>query len=406
MTVAKRESGESEAVETEEAVGGVPVRGARARRWCFRCLLVVGSLGLALGLCEAVLWVVAPVPYHEWLIWEAEGHIRARPMPNQVIHTAAGDPIRLNEHGFRGPDYTFDKPPGTLRIVVFGGSAAFCYHAAGREKSWPGALELKLGQRLEMPVEVINLGLPGFDAFNSKINYLCFGRAFNPDAIIVYHTWNDMKRFRGLATRPYRPRAWVPDKPLWQRIARATQLGRRGREFYWKVAKVRLENIYSADEQTGALHDRPVAGQALEWERQNFVDLANLALSDGVLPVLVTQASLLARQTIEDPQVRLATAPGYPTTGMTMPLIVDTLLTVSSIIKEVAQEKGAIFVDGYQAVPHDLEHMRDAVHLHDAGSEALAEEIARVLTNDHRFRDLVDRVRSTPAGDPAETAGR
>lgn len=395
---------EPELTESDGTAGESPVGGSRLRRWFFRGAVLAASFVLAAGLCGAVLWIVAPLPYHEWLVREAEGHIRARPMPNQVAHTGAGDPVRINKHGFRGPDYPFQKPPGTLRIEVFGGSAAFCFHAAGREKSRPGARERKLRQRLGMPVEVINLGLPGFGSFNSKINYLCFGRAFNPDAIIVYHTWNDVARFRRLQTRPYHPVAAIANKPLWQRIARATQIGRRARNFLSTVTRKRMQLELAADEGTGVRHGQPVAQQAFDWERQNFVDFVTLAQGDGVLPILVSQGSLVPVDNPDDAAVQFAVGSALGPLEMTVPLLTDTWPKVASIIEDVAWERGAVFVDGYRAVPHDLEHLRDLAHLHDAGSDVLAEEIARVLTDDIRFMQLVNRVRAE-AG-PATDRGR
>ena len=242
------------------------------------------ALTVAIGLSEILLRLFLPIPYHEWMVWEGEKHIRARPVPNQTIHTATGSVVRINRHGFRGPDYDFKRAPGTLRIAVFGGSAGFNFHAAGREKTWPGALERKLRTRLDLPVEVINLALPGFNSFISKINYLTFGRAFDPHAIIVYHTWNDMKSFRARATVPYKANNLVPSKPLWQKIARATQLGRRGRQFFMTMRQTKMENKYSSDAGTGKRKDRPVASKAFDWERKNFEDFAKLAKSDGGTP--------------------------------------------------------------------------------------------------------------------------
>ena len=63
-------------------------------------------------------------------------------------------------------------------------------------------------------------------------------------------------------------------------------------------------------------------------------------------------------------------------------------------IQDVAKAEGAIYVDGYAAVPHDLRHIRDSVHLFDAGSEALAEGMAKTLLADPRFIKLVESVRS------------
>lgn len=384
--------GEPEATDAQPSLpSGPPSRG---RRFAVRFLMVLFSTGLTLVVCEALLWIIAPVPYDEWIIWEPEGHYRARPVPGQVVKNSSGHDVRINKYGFRGPDYEFQKKPGTLRIAVYGGSAGFCYHAAGDEKTWPGALELKLKSSLDMPVEVINLSLPGFDSFNNKFSYLCYGRAFDPDAIIVYHTWNDMKNFRSIPVAPYRRTTWVPNKPLWQRIARATQIGRRARNFVWTMTKRRMDNTQRKVEGTGVGLDSPVDEKAFEWERQNFVDFALLAQHDGALPILVSQACLATMENLDDPDVRLAVAPLPGTVAMSHPVIVQTWQRVSQIIKDVAEEYNTIFVDGYSAVPHDLVHLRDEVHLHDEGSEALAAEIARVLLADARFLQLVEQVKS------------
>jgi len=361
------------------------------------------SLALAIGLCEALLWVIVPIPYDAWLVWEAEGHIRARLVPKQKVITSFGHHIPINKYGFRGPDHEYSKQPGTLRIAVFGGSAAFCYDNSSEEKTWPGALELKLKQRLNLPVEVINLGQDGYDSFNSKINYLCFGRAFSPDAIVVYHTWNDLKQFRGLAKTPYRAVSSVPNKPLWQRIARRTQLGRRARNFIWTVTKRRLENTYQKDTGTGSGLDRPIDPKALDWERRNFEDFAILSKSDGALPILVSQATLMHPESLDDPKLKSVMDEAPTMVGMTIPLIARTWQQVNLIIEDVARRNDAIFVDGYRAVPATTNNLMDHVHLWDPGCEALAEEIARVVVADPRFQSLVERVRrerTNPAPTP------
>jgi hypothetical protein len=360
---------------------------------------VLAACFLAVLLCEAALWIIAPVPFHEWAIWEPEGHIRGRLMPNQILRTATGHEFRVNKYGFQGPDYEWQKAAGTLRIEVFGGSAAQCYKAAGIEKSWPGALQIKLKNRLAMPVEVINLAQAGFETFNSKINYLCFGRAFNPDAIIVYHTFNDMAMFRALENTPYVPaQVHGTVRPLWQRIARATQIGCRARMAEFNVVGRAMDIISSRQERTGQDMDRPVPPHVFDWERRNFADLAAWARGDGVVPILVTQAGLGAPDNLDDPEIRRHFVGGCFERGFTMTRAVEVWLKINTIIEEVARQHDAILVDGYNAVPHNLRHIRDNVHLFDEGSEVLAEEIANVLLKDQRFLALVDRVRAETTG--------
>jgi hypothetical protein len=382
----------------------MPSPASRLAGSVFPLLVLVGSLLLALGLSEAALWVFAPVPYDEWMVYENEGHIHYRGTPNQVVRNRFGAQIRINKDGFRGPDYSFEKPAGTLRLAVLGESSAFCYNSS-EEKSWPGALRNALERQLGVRVEVINLALPGFDIFHSKVNYMAYGRAFRPDAIVVYHTWNDMKRFRDLETVPYRPRGPVANKPLWQRVARATQIGRRARSVAFAVTGRRLENQYKADEGQGARADRPVDGKAFAWERQNFRDLVMLAKADGVLPILVSQATLVTRDPPATPAVAAALAATPAGVGMTLPLIADTWQRVAGLIEEVARESGAVFVDGLGAVPPDVRYLEDHVHLWDEGSAVLADRIARTLVGDERFLEVAGRAGRSVVARRGQQAG-
>jgi hypothetical protein len=363
-------------------------------RWIARGLILLLTAVLAVGASEAALWVIAPVPYDEWMVYENEGHIRYRAVPNQLFKNRFGSVIRINKDGFRGPDYSYDKPAGTLRVVVHGESSAFCYNS-GEAQSWPGALQIALEQGLKMPVQVINLALPGYDIFDSKINYLAYGRAFHPDAILVYDTWNDMKNFRELEEAPYHPHGPVQNKPLWQRFARATQIGRRARNVVFTMTGQRMETRYRAQEGKGHGADRPVDPRAFSWEERSFRDLVMLAQTDGVLPILVSQATLVSREAMTRPEVLAALGDTSQNVEMTLPLVADTWLRVSGLIEQVAKDTNAIFIDGYAAVPHDVKHLEDHVHLWDAGSARLAAAIAEGLLHDSRFLQAAERAKGS-----------
>ena len=82
-----------------------------------------------------------------------------------------------------------------------------------------------------------------------------------------------------------------------RRVARATQFGRQARQFPWEVSKRQMENAYAVDEHSGVRYDRPIAKQALEWERKNFVDVVNLAKSDGACRFWSAKPGLALRRT-------------------------------------------------------------------------------------------------------------
>jgi hypothetical protein len=370
-----------------------PPRSRRRRLAVFFVRLAI-SIVLAVGLCEAILWVVAPEPFHEWLLWEPEGHILGRPVPGQEIDNAEGHKVRINKYGFRGADHAYDKQPGTLRIAVFGGSGAFDFKASSEEKTWPGALELKLERALGIPVEVLNLALPGLDTFTQKINYQCFGRAFHPDAIINYEMINDTSWLRTVETQPYTPQGVIPNRPWWQQIGRMTQIGRRARKALWAAKGIAWDQLSSQTEAAGSDSSRPIAEKSFAWFRQNYADLARLASADGVLPILCSQAFVGSSQNIDDRVMRTTIGPYCEQRGISVNRMIETWPQLAGIIKSVAEEFDGVYIDGYAAVPHDFDHLRDSVHLFDKGSEVLAEAMSKTLLASPQFMKLVERVRS------------
>lgn len=362
----------------------------RRRIWAFRSLAAGGALCAVLVLAEVALRLFAPLPYSDLLLWTQDGHLMGIPRPNQVL-VGPGYEVRTNSLGFRGPDHTWTPASGTLRLIAFGGSSTFGLNASGENATWPERLQQHLSEALKMPVEVINFGLPGYDAFTSKINYLSTGRAFHPHVVLVYHTWNDLKFFRPLEKSPVLRARVIRNRPLWERIARNAQIARRIGRLMLAFQEREIENSYTSkngEETDAAL---PVHAEALDWARQNFRDFASFARSDGALCVLITEATLAVPENVDKPDCRAAIRLDY--VGMTMPVLAQTWTQMNDVIETVAAEEDAIFVNGYKAVPHDFEHLIDHVHLTDLGRDRLAEAIADTLLQDSRFLAVARTVR-------------
>jgi hypothetical protein len=361
-------------------------------------LLAIGlSSVVSLILAELILRIFFPIPYNQYLPCVADGRIRGRGEPNQVVRNRDGYEVHINSLGFRGPEWQRQPAAGTLRLEVFGGSAALCFLAHGEENTWPSKLQSYLASRLAMPVEVVNLGFEGYDLTYSKINYLFLGRDLNPHAIVVYHTWNDMKRFRDLdagSRDVFSPISM--NEPLWRQVARKSQLCQRLRNLGWDRRRDYVENKFTTMESDSSAANTAVGEAAWHWYRGNFRDIARFAKSDGVLPVLVSQATLAQPANLEKKDCRRKIAVDY--VGMTMPVLCDTWQKANREIRQVASEESAVFVDGYGSVPPDLEHLLDHVHLTDRGCDVLAEAIARQLVRDKAFQTLVAKIkRSAPA---------
>jgi len=98
----------------------------------------------------------------------------------------------INSEGFRGPEFSKDKPDNTYRIITVGGSTTFGSGVTD-ENTWPRILDKKLQSISESKnIEVINAGVNGIASFNE--NKLIKEKLihYKPDLIIVYDGMNDV----------------------------------------------------------------------------------------------------------------------------------------------------------------------------------------------------------------------
>lgn len=384
-----------------EAPERAPEGSRKISGWLIRIALALFVLLTMLGIGECALRVGAPLPYSSRLEWIDDGHIKARLLPGQDPVNTSGHVVQINSLGFRGDEPSWVPAPGTLRLLVLGGSAAFCYDVSDDRHTWPALLEKELRGALEMPVEVINLGLPGYDASNSKVNYLFTGRALNPHAVLVYHTWNDLKFLRLFDLDEVgMPRAFLSgvntggkNLPALARFFFRWQIVQRARNAYLRSRAVRRETAYTSLENEGANAHRMPSERAFQLFEQSFADLALLATSDDVLPVLISQATLAQPQSLQLQEHRLRIRNNL--VGMTQPVLVDVWLESNRRIASAAKAHDALFLDGYGAVQPTLQNFKDHVHLLDRGAETLARSLRDQLLSNPRFIELAERARAT-----------
>lgn len=375
-----------------------PEQGERRFGTKTRILVPLAVFLLMLGVGELAFRIIAPLPFSSRLYWIDDGHVKARLEPGQNPVNTSGNVVPINSLGFRGEDPAWEAAEGTLRILVLGGSSAFSYDASDDAHTWPSLLESQLADALGKPVEVINLGLPGYDASNSKVNYLFTGRALNPHVVLIYHTWNDLKFLRlvdqeGNGT----PRELLSgmnaggrNLSAFERFFFHSQIVQRVRHVYLRIRNERIENAYTSLEKAGdAANDLP-SERAFDQFQKNFEDLALLAKSDGVLPVLVSQATLAQPENLERREVRVSIRNNW--VGMTLPVLAQAWLESSRRIEAAAEVGDALFLDGYSAVPPTLDNFKDHVHLLDPGAERLADALSEQLLADPRFRALAAQV--------------
>ena len=105
------------------------------------------------------------------------------------------DDNEINKFGFRGSEFSYDKPLGTYRIFVVGGSTVF---AAGVENHNTISSNLQNFYSNTQfnnikQIEVINAGVNGATSKHESLLIKNKLSEMSPDMIIVYDGWNDSK---------------------------------------------------------------------------------------------------------------------------------------------------------------------------------------------------------------------
>lgn len=141
----------------------------------------------------------------EWLTLFTEGDgFRVSLIPNsskEVKNTFSLIPVdrnkkrlvRANSIGFRGPDVTPQKAPGTFRILVFGDSSSFGW-GVNAEESWTELLRQSLQARHpEIRFEVANFAIPGDSSAYGRLLFDTFAPRYQSDLVILGFGANDAK---------------------------------------------------------------------------------------------------------------------------------------------------------------------------------------------------------------------
>jgi lysophospholipase L1-like esterase len=99
--------------------------------------------------------------------------------------------VRINDLGLRGPDYPYEKPAGTERVLVLGDSIVEATQVA-EEETFVRQLE-QLLHAPDRPVEVLNGGTAGWGTDNELLFFTAEGRRYDPDLVVlIFNLSNDV----------------------------------------------------------------------------------------------------------------------------------------------------------------------------------------------------------------------
>jgi lysophospholipase L1-like esterase len=285
----------------------------------------------------------------------------------------------INEHGSRGASFELPKPSGVRRIVVLGGSTVFDLNA-DEGFDWPHLVEKFLKEKGHHQVEVINAGIPGHTSGDSLGRLYTEIWQWEPDYLMIYEAWNDIKYFNSLShdtplirlVKPTNPAAdpFKTYQGTMDYLLSYSQLyvKIRNRYFVWKH-QVGSEGKFKEERKDN------VGSLGLAQFRLNMEMFVDVSRNIHAIPILLTQATLVSpTNTAED---RRKIIYGY--VGLSHEGILQAYEKCRQIILGVAREKKADVLDLLPQLQGKSELFHDHDHTTPRGSEEIARRIANFL---------------------------
>jgi lysophospholipase L1-like esterase len=293
-----------------------------------------------------------------------------------------GEWLTINSLGFRGVEVSLEKPAGTLRLAVVGGSAALGV-GVHDDETIEAYLAAELTERLNRPVEVINGAVTSFNSAQELAQILFRIMPLDPDMIIVYDGRNDI--YFGLSPewephyspglrdfqyhlaspqpRPFR------QTPVGHFLLTKTAIG---------VGLDQLSYFIWGRQSYGDGGELAMHPEAVEIYRRNLERMALIAQAEGVQIVFVLQPSLAAGNKplteAEREYIQVAQREGY------YDLLATYYPLAASALTQAGQNTGTPAYDFTTLFDAETETMYlDEVHLAPEGNQRVALHLADII---------------------------
>lgn len=304
--------------------------------------------------------------------------------------------VYTDQYGFLSPntktDLTYGRRDDEIRIAIIGGStSAGISHTY--EENWPG----KLGNLLQRDfskkkIRIINAGTPGFNTSQSMGNLSLRVAPFEPDIVIIYHAYNDLKAISDKASfRPdyshihKRPHGFYKKPNLIIRLLDNSMAYSRARNSYREMRKEDPDAIRVREERR-QVSSPEIARKTFEQHMKSLVYISRSFGADVVLSSFATLHDLNLNykntSVVKDlsplQQTELISMLRFTPT-LKLPSIFTELKTYNKIIQSVARSENTSFVDNASLVPHQDQYFLDRVHFSFKGADQMAKNFYPVV---------------------------
>jgi len=207
---------------------------------------------------------------------------------------------RINERGFRGPEYPVERRRGVFRIAVLGDSTGFGWGVAEERTFW------NLIDREMEDVEVINLALSGYGIDQSYLRFIEHGIDFKPDLVVLQVSHNDfeeiMHPFFNQKPKPHFRMS--SDGSLQLHNIPPEPIGERARAFYGQSLPLPFKEWLGWNSYAFNLLNEAYVGlvrksrAGTQTAAQNIYTPQSIALFNGITRLLASKLELIGARGI------------------------------------------------------------------------------------------------------------
>lgn len=297
--------------------------------------------------------------------------------PQERILKGNGNSVwYINEKGYRGSNFSIEKPRGVIRIIFYGSSTTF---GMGPETGidWPHRVEEILNSK-NLNVEIINAGVPDHASFDSLGRFLTEGHLFAPDIVVFNHAWNDIKYFHTNTPllRLLKPR----DPNTDPRVNYQGAFDQFMTEHSCLYNLIRMELYAKRIKEETPVIIRPtetkIANNAVRQYQMNVETFVAAIQNIGAQPVLIIQPRLMTRSVLPKNKKLIKSQNDQVLTYNTT---LDAFDMIDQILRSVAHKNNALLIDPSTLISGDSENFFDAIHFTALGSERFAFFVAAKL---------------------------
>jgi len=306
-----------------------------------------------------------------------------------------GAKVKINSYGFRDGDYDIQKPDGVYRIITIGDSITFGISLPANE-SFPKRLEDSFRSQ-NLAVEVLNLGVGGYDTSQEVAFLQKVGLQFHPDEVIVGYCMNDVG-VRSGALR-YIRQAGLYGAPIYN--LRVLQFVRSKVDIL--IAKFHSGVSNSDDnEESGDAEERAdILGDA--YVRERIRQIEEYVSSHGARPVVFSwysSAHRLSKLRAGFERLKaISRQHGFKVSVVIIPFVLEHVAAYSAaydIVHHEARRNGFDVIEPLQkfvdtGITRIRRSPRDGIHPNELGHRLIAESLFEFYLQGPNKRFVLDR---------------